>query len=725
MYQTFRLLQYQNINFFINRKLQILYEDTNYGIIKTKVVGDSLIKLKNLNSIKNFKKSYNSFAKRNSKMFSLFKIVINYNKISLMSNLFSKLKNHSWKIRFWSNKAKDAVKKKTLLVFNNSIRNFKIGRRGVLYLKYYRAKFKFRKFKFRKIRKKGRKILKKISFTKFIKIIASRRSKRTGRVKRRFRSFDPLSRLRTDYLLTSNLQTLDVRELKLNSPKKKSLFFIMKYDHKKYLTREIEFKINSTKINKSKNTQKIWGNLTNLEIIANHKPTKTQPYRQNLKSYNDSRPNFRYFKLLFKGNKNVMNHLSLENLDVSLISKNKKKWKIKKNSRSLLQLNTPLTKTLLKKRIKGNVKLLHYWRIKKAALRKKAKFFMTSLLLNLVKVSGPKYNNYLVKLKVARVSGFIETSLKERYDLKILKNKRFRVLYMLNRVKKDQKRIRFLNKVSKGVFYKTNTNSPKSSLTTKISKFLKLNSYLTYFYFILYKPFVFFSNLTWSYFKKITLFNNLKGGRSYILNEPKNTDHLLNRNKSLIYLQQYKHPSVNNSGSAGLLILKFLENMSGFRFWISQTKIGYLDYLIRGNGFSLLTSRMMNRYYYRFNRKIQISSIIKVLYISLLTQDLELLRYTSKYALKRLRVHEQRHYFQLINYALKYHFSVVFPELGVQGYHYEVKGKIGLKGKARKKKIQTKLLKSSRSRFTLKVIELDEVFSSDSGALSFRLSVYY
>ena len=173
------------------------------------------------------------------------------------------------------------------------------------------------------------------------------------------------------------------------------------------------------------------------------------------------------------------------------------------------------------------------------------------------------------------------------------------------------------------------------------------------------------------------------------------------------------------------IILRFLEDMSGCRLWITNTQVHYFGHVRTAANHVTIFMRQLNYFYYRFNRKIQVQHIVKVLHIALVTQDLELLRYTSKYALARLRVWQQRSYFQLINQALKYYFSLVFDLIGVKGFHYEVKGKIGMKGKTRKKKIQTKLMKSSRSNYKYKVIELDEVFSSDSGALSFKLSVYY
>lgn len=249
-----------------------------------------------------------------------------------------------------------------------------------------------------------------------------------------------------------------------------------------------------------------------------------------------------------------------------------------------------------------------------------------------------------------------------------------------------------------------------------LNNLVKLSSFSLFLVNSITNPSLVNTTLPTQYFNKELMY--IGSGRSNYL---RSKNHLRISNTKPVY----NFNGLTTRKAIDPIVIRLLEDFSGKNFWINHEKMGYMDYMTKGNGPVSIFIRQLNRYFYRFNRKVHVSHIVKILHICLVTQDLELLRYTSKYVIKRLRVHEQRQYFQMIGNALKYHFTIIFEEMGVKGFHYEVKGKIGMVGKARKRKIQTKLYKSSRSEYSLKVIELDEVFSSKSGALSFKMKILY
>lgn len=242
---------------------------------------------------------------------------------------------------------------------------------------------------------------------------------------------------------------------------------------------------------------------------------------------------------------------------------------------------------------------------------------------------------------------------------------------------------------------------PKQGIT--VGRVSGLYSFLRFYHQLVFYPYMFIKALSAGGFKKTTQL-----GANYARSYDGRGSTV---SKKDIYLNY--------------LLINFIEALCSKKVYINILKNQLNSLKSAHKLILLLWSLKLNRFFFRFDKQVKINFFLTLVYIALSSKDLTLLMNILEHYLLRLKFWQHRGFFIFFTYILKYYFIDIFPELGLKGVQFEVKGKISVGGNSRKRKILIKILQAAKANYSLKTKYQFRSVKTLAGALGLKLWLYY
>nr|YP_010632207.1 ymf64 [Cryptocaryon irritans]WBP62323.1 ymf64 [Cryptocaryon irritans] len=131
------------------------------------------------------------------------------------------------------------------------------------------------------------------------------------------------------------------------------------------------------------------------------------------------------------------------------------------------------------------------------------------------------------------------------------------------------------------------------------------------------------------------------------------------------------------------------------------------------------------KYFKKFKKKLKFSVAFDIIWLTFLFKDVSFFFKWFLRSIKKVKFNDFRRFIHFIKMLFKFFFSMKLNFFGCEGISFFIKGKFGIKGNAKKKKIFFKFGKSSLSKKKIKInFEQKQIFTK-TGVLGFGFFIYF
>jgi hypothetical protein len=168
-----------------------------------------------------------------------------------------------------------------------------------------------------------------------------------------------------------------------------------------------------------------------------------------------------------------------------------------------------------------------------------------------------------------------------------------------------------------------------------------------------------------------------------------------------------------------------------FEFFLNSKVTLFINFEILhrlGSDDKVFLNRMkslLKSFSYKFSTIFFLNEFLDVLYLSFKIKNLNAIVPYFNRILKNLVVWHHKNFFNFFFEVIREHVFTVFDKLNILGLKIIIKGKIGVGGDSRKRWISLALGKTTNTRFNTNVHSINTWLNTVTGALGFRLILFY
>ena len=190
--------------------------------------------------------------------------------------------------------------------------------------------------------------------------------------------------------------------------------------------------------------------------------------------------------------------------------------------------------------------------------------------------------------------------------------------------------------------------------------------------------------------------------------------------KTIIKIFSYSKLPISPVSWHYLTLIKFLEFCSGKKIYFNYSFLVINDLSSSEKFRCLLWSQRLRSFKRSFGAKLFLIESLHIVYTSLKLKDLYFL---SNWLLKffyKISFWKYKLIFRYLYYILRYLFLPLFPELGIKGLKFQLKGKVSVAGNSRTRTFMNQVGSNSYSTFKNRIIFDLNLIRTFTGVIGFK-----
>ena len=172
-------------------------------------------------------------------------------------------------------------------------------------------------------------------------------------------------------------------------------------------------------------------------------------------------------------------------------------------------------------------------------------------------------------------------------------------------------------------------------------------------------------------------------------------------------------------------LVRFLESLTGKKIYLKVNPFLINELTFSDKARCVLWKSRLSAYKKILGPRIFVRDSLQVFHLAFRLQDMSFLSNWIRIMLSRIDFFKYKILFRYIKYLIRYLFFPYFSEWNLKGIKYKIKGKVGVAGNSRTRKVFYKLGKTSHATFNHKINYDFSLINTFTGVLGFQLWLFF